>query len=282
MYYDKEQYDNSVVHDVKPYVIDDFHLAKQHSSGCVAHDATKQSLASNPQRLTETPVNICQQSSKSERWEQQEEATKPSIFSQKNSSGQVVNQNAIFKSDIENIPVVPPTSISVALTDKFVEVVETVEAERKKANAQSENHVPFIVVTLLRQSPHMVLKGDLTEVEIIHLPNIPGVGLGFGIVGGTSTGVVVKTILPGSTADKDKRLRPGDHILRIRGISVYGMSSQQVATLLRQQYTMIEIVVGRPAFTSNQSTNDTACKLNSQLILTNDIMNLKNGSVNKN
>ncbi|VDM85206.1 unnamed protein product [Strongylus vulgaris] len=29
-----------------------------------------------------------------------------------------------------------------------------------------------------------------------------GGGLGFGIVGGTSTGVVVKTILPGSPADK--------------------------------------------------------------------------------
>lgn len=46
------------------------------------------------------------------------------------------------------------------------------------------------------------LTGDWTEVQIIHLPNIPGVGLGFGIVGGTSTGVVVKTILPGSAADK--------------------------------------------------------------------------------
>nr|CDQ07974.1 Bm12305 [Brugia malayi] len=46
------------------------------------------------------------------------------------------------------------------------------------------------------------LTSDWTEVEIIHLPNIPGVGLGFGIVGGTSSGVVVKTILPGSVADK--------------------------------------------------------------------------------
>jgi hypothetical protein len=46
------------------------------------------------------------------------------------------------------------------------------------------------------------LTGDWTQVEIIHLPNEPSVGLGFGIVGGASTGVVIKTILQGSAADK--------------------------------------------------------------------------------
>lgn len=46
------------------------------------------------------------------------------------------------------------------------------------------------------------MTGDWTQVEIIHLPNEPSVGLGFGIVGGASTGVVIKTILPGSAADK--------------------------------------------------------------------------------
>ena len=45
------------------------------------------------------------------------------------------------------------------------------------------------------------LSGDWTQVEVIHLNTETG-GLGFGIVGGTSTGVVVKTILPGSPADK--------------------------------------------------------------------------------
>lgn len=39
-------------------------------------------------------------------------------------------------------------------------------------------------------------------MQLIRLVNEPGIGLGFGIVGGTSTGVVVKTILPGSVADK--------------------------------------------------------------------------------
>ncbi|KTF93738.1 hypothetical protein cypCar_00041823, partial [Cyprinus carpio] len=43
-----------------------------------------------------------------------------------------------------------------------------------------------------------------THVETIELVN-DGTGLGFGIVGGKTTGVIVKTILPGGIADqKDK------------------------------------------------------------------------------
>lgn len=39
------------------------------------------------------------------------------------------------------------------------------------------------------------------HVETIELVN-DGTGLGFGIVGGKSTGVIVKTILPGGIADQ--------------------------------------------------------------------------------
>lgn len=38
-------------------------------------------------------------------------------------------------------------------------------------------------------------------MEVIDLVN-DGSGLGFGIIGGRSTGVVVKTILPGGVADR--------------------------------------------------------------------------------
>ncbi|KAL6734217.1 hypothetical protein Aduo_004781 [Ancylostoma duodenale] len=89
------------------------------------------------------------------------------------------------------------------------------------------------------------LSGDWTQVEVIRL-STEGGGLGFGIVGGTSTGVVVKTILPGSPADRDRRLRPGDHVLQIGNVSTHGMSSQQVATILRQQDSVVEMIVGRP------------------------------------
>lgn len=46
-----------------------------------------------------------------------------------------------------------------------------------------------------------VLKVHWQHVETIELVN-DGSGLGFGIVGGKSTGVIVKTILPGGVADR--------------------------------------------------------------------------------
>lgn len=41
---------------------------------------------------------------------------------------------------------------------------------------------------------------ERVQVEVIELVN-DGTGLGFGIIGGKSTGVVVKTILPSAVAD---------------------------------------------------------------------------------
>uniref|UniRef100_A0AC34QYW3 PDZ domain-containing protein n=1 Tax=Panagrolaimus sp. JU765 TaxID=591449 RepID=A0AC34QYW3_9BILA len=103
------------------------------------------------------------------------------------------------------------------------------------------------------------LTGDWTQIQVVHLPNEPTVGLGFGIVGGASTGVVVKTILPGSAADKDGRLKPGDRILQIGRINVQGMSSQQVAGLLRQPEPIIELIVGRPINVTD-TVADSLCK----------------------
>lgn len=45
------------------------------------------------------------------------------------------------------------------------------------------------------------LNTEWTQLEVIDLVN-DGSGLGFGIIGGKSTGVVVKTILPGGVADR--------------------------------------------------------------------------------
>lgn len=57
----------------------------------------------------------------------------------------------------------------------------------------------------------MVLGTEWAEVEAVELLN-DGSGLGFGIVGGRSTGVVVKTVLPGGVAD---RVRSSPPVLRI-------------------------------------------------------------------
>ncbi|KAL2079011.1 hypothetical protein ACEWY4_024755 [Coilia grayii] len=83
-----------------------------------------------------------------------------------------------------------------------------------------------------------------THVESIELVN-DGTGLGFGIVGGKTTGVIVKTILPGGIADQDGRLRSGDHILRIGETDLCGMGSEQVAQVLRQCGNRVKLVITR-------------------------------------
>ncbi|XP_076580988.1 multiple PDZ domain protein isoform X3 [Chaetodon auriga] len=90
------------------------------------------------------------------------------------------------------------------------------------------------------------------HVETIELVN-DGTGLGFGIVGGKTTGVIVKTILPGGIADQDGRLRSGDHILRIGGTDLYGMGSEQVAQVLRQCGNRVKLVVTRGPVDENPS-----------------------------
>ena len=47
------------------------------------------------------------------------------------------------------------------------------------------------------------LSSEWSQLEVIDLIN-DGTGLGFGIIGGKSTGVIVKTILPGGVADRVK------------------------------------------------------------------------------
>ncbi|NWU84963.1 MPDZ protein, partial [Onychorhynchus coronatus] len=82
------------------------------------------------------------------------------------------------------------------------------------------------------------------HVETIELVN-DGSGLGFGIVGGKSTGVIVKTILPGGVADQHGRLCSGDHILKIGDTDLAGMSSEQVAQVLRQCGNKVKLVIAR-------------------------------------
>ncbi|GFS21988.1 multiple PDZ domain protein [Elysia marginata] len=88
------------------------------------------------------------------------------------------------------------------------------------------------------------LSTDWTQLEVIDLIN-DGTGLGFGIIGGRSTGVVVKTILPGGIADLDGHLHSGDHILQIGDVNVRGMGSEQVALVLRQSGSHVRLVVAR-------------------------------------
>ncbi|XP_074036607.1 multiple PDZ domain protein isoform X3 [Leptinotarsa decemlineata] len=96
----------------------------------------------------------------------------------------------------------------------------------------------------------MVLNTEWAQVEVIDLIN-DGTGLAFGIIGGRSTGVVVKTILPGGVADRDGRLQSGDHILQIGEVNLRGLGSEQVASVLRQCGVHVRMVVARPVESAN-------------------------------
>uniref|UniRef100_A0A671WUJ1 Multiple PDZ domain protein n=1 Tax=Sparus aurata TaxID=8175 RepID=A0A671WUJ1_SPAAU len=105
-------------------------------------------------------------------------------------------------------------------------------------------HLPSPVVSRTPSAKHSHPNIGWQHVETIELVN-DGTGLGFGIVGGKTTGVIVKTILPGGIADQDGRLRSGDHILRIGDTDLYGMGSEQVAQVLRQCGNRVKLVVTR-------------------------------------
>ncbi|XP_052754392.1 inaD-like protein isoform X3 [Galleria mellonella] len=92
----------------------------------------------------------------------------------------------------------------------------------------------------------MQVFGEWAQVEVVELVN-DGSGLAFGIVGGRSSGVVVKSVLPGGVADRDGRLRSGDMLLRIGAVSVVGMCARQAAAVLRQCGVCVRLLVARPA-----------------------------------
>lgn len=91
----------------------------------------------------------------------------------------------------------------------------------------------------------MVLSTEWSQVEVIDLVN-DGNGLGFMLVGGKSTGVVIKALIPGGVAERDGRLNCGDHVLQIGDVNLRGFCSEQVATVLRQTGAQVRIIVARP------------------------------------
>uniref|UniRef100_A0AAQ4Q888 Multiple PDZ domain crumbs cell polarity complex component n=1 Tax=Gasterosteus aculeatus aculeatus TaxID=481459 RepID=A0AAQ4Q888_GASAC len=112
--------------------------------------------------------------------------------------------------------------------------------------------IPQLVSPAVSRTPSAAIHLIWQHVETIELVN-DGTGLGFGIVGGKTTGVIVKTILPGGIADQDGRLRSGDHILRIGDTDLHGMGSEQVAQVLRQCGNRVKLVVTRGPGDENPS-----------------------------
>ncbi|XP_037058590.1 multiple PDZ domain protein isoform X15 [Peromyscus leucopus] len=108
------------------------------------------------------------------------------------------------------------------------------------------------------------------HVETIELVN-DGSGLGFGIIGGKATGVIVKTILPGGVADQHGRLCSGDHILKIGDTDLAGMSSEQVAQVLRQCGNRVKLMIARGAVEETVAPSSSGITLSSPLVSTSEM-----------
>jgi len=112
-----------------------------------------------------------------------------------------------------------------------------------------------------------IMASEWAQVQAIELVN-DGTGLGFGIIGAKTSGVIVKTILAGGVADRDGRLLSGDHILQIGDVNLHEMVSEQVASVLRQSGTHVRLVVGRPIdpLKTNQDVDGGAAIVPSRLL----------------
>ncbi|XP_030643551.1 multiple PDZ domain protein [Chanos chanos] len=104
----------------------------------------------------------------------------------------------------------------------------------------------------------VVARGPITSrltrtprhLQLIELEN-DGSGFGFGIVGGKSTGTMVKTILPGGVADQDGRLHSGDLLMRIGDVDVSCMGSEEVARELRLCGPKVRLLIARETATND-------------------------------
>jgi C-terminal processing protease CtpA/Prc len=76
----------------------------------------------------------------------------------------------------------------------------------------------------------MVLSSEWSQVEVIDLiyDGSSLGGLGFILVGGRSTGVVIKALIPGGVAERDGRLQCGDHVLQIGDVNLRGKSKRNI------------------------------------------------------
>lgn len=139
----------------------------------------------------------------------------------------------------------------------------------REANAMPVEERPQSAISnhSLKQNNVDIMSSEWAQVQAIELVN-DGTGLGFGIIGAKTSGVIVKTILGGGVADRDGRLQSGDHILQIGEVNLHEMGSEQVASVLRQSGTHVRLVVARAVdpLKTNQDVDGNAAIIPSRLL----------------
>uniref|UniRef100_A0A3Q2XEY8 PDZ domain-containing protein n=1 Tax=Hippocampus comes TaxID=109280 RepID=A0A3Q2XEY8_HIPCM len=128
---------------------------------------------------------------------------------------------------------------------------------RAQPHISTSNGPPAVGPSPTRDRGVTFSEAEWAHAEEIQLLN-DGSGLGFGIVGGKTAGVVVRTLVGGGAADRDGRLRPGDRILRIGATPTDGLSSDEVVQVLRACGSRVTMLVarGRGGQKTNESSAD--------------------------
>ncbi|KAI5626529.1 inaD-like protein isoform X2 [Silurus asotus] len=121
---------------------------------------------------------------------------------------------------------------------------------------QQRDRVELVVAKESLLKTHLPPSGSIQTEQWAHVEEIElmndGSGLGFGIVGGKAAGVVVRTLVPNSVADKDGRMRTGDHILCIGDTPTQGLTSEQVVQALQACGTRVRMLIARDPVGSTQ------------------------------
>lgn len=159
------------------------------------------------------------------------------------------NQNLIDNDHLSTLQLTTSTVLdnlgsqqAILLKQKNRGIDDLISSTRVDSN---DDERPQSVISEISKNNLDLSSFEWTQVQAIELVN-DGTGLGFGIIGARTSGVIVKTILPGGVADRDARLLSGDHILQIGDVNLHEMGSEQVASVLRQSGTHVRLVVARP------------------------------------
>jgi C-terminal processing protease CtpA/Prc len=132
----------------------------------------------------------------------------------------------------------PPTFQSAAAMEKQLEAEAAVRWPEAGLDHQDTGGYPYpypyaVPHNMDHQEPDLEaeLQGDTLTVSLLKTTS----GFGFTIIGGDRAGELlqIKNIVRGSVADRDGRLRVGDVLVRINGISVLSYSHKKVVELFQ-------------------------------------------------
>ena len=130
----------------------------------------------------------------------------------------------------------PPTFQSAAAMEKQLEAEAAARWPEAGLEQQDSGYYPYpyaVPHNMDHQEPDLEseLTGDTLTVSLLKTTS----GFGFTIIGGDRAGELlqIKNIVRGSVADRDGRLKVGDVLVRINGISVLSYSHKKVVELFQ-------------------------------------------------